>query len=167
MLNLHLLEKMQIAAGFIPVNMATAANDGDYVSLKNYGRCAIILFKGAGTAGEDPVLTLQQAKDVAGTGMKNLIFDRIDSKQGSDLFAIGTFTKITNSDHDYTHTDAAENQAIWVIDVKAEDLDIANGFDCLRATVADVGTGAQLGALMYILHEPRHATAPLPSAIAN
>jgi hypothetical protein len=54
-----------------------------------------------------------------------------------------------------------------VIDVAAEDLDIANGFDCLKAAVADVGGNAQLGTLLYLLHDPRFATAPLPSAIAN
>lgn len=166
-MNLHLLEKIQIAAGFVPVDLSGGANNGDWVSLKNYGRCAIVLFKAAGTAGDDPTLTLQQATDVAGAGAKNLTFERIDVKQGGDLFAIGTFATIANADHDYTEATSAEAQAIWVIDVKATDLDIAGGFDCIRATVGDVGANAQLGALLYLLHDPRFSSNPLPSAIAN
>jgi hypothetical protein len=85
-------------------------------------------------------------------------------KQGT-LTAIGTFTKIVNADHDYTEATSAEAQAIWVSDVPADSLDINNGFTCLKAAVADVGTNAQLGALLYLLHDPRHVAAPLPSAI--
>jgi hypothetical protein len=165
-MSLHILEKLQIVGGFVPVDLQTAANTGDYVSFKNYGRCAVVFFKAAGTAGDDPTITLTQAQDVAGTGVKNLTFDRIDVKQGT-LTAIGQFTQLANTDHDYTEATSAEAQALWVIDVKAEDLDIANGFDCLKAAVGDVGGNAQLGSLLYLLHEPRFASVPLPSAIAN
>ena len=165
-MNQHLLEKLQIASGFVPVDLAGGANDGAWVSLKNYGRCAIVLFKAAGVAGEDPVLSLEQATDVTGTGAKALDFARIDVKQGT-LSSIGEFAKVANAGADYTDDAAAEAQAIWAIDVLAEDLDIDDGFDCLRASVADVGVGAQLGALLYLLHEPRYASDPLPSAIVD
>ena len=127
-MSLHFLEKCQIVSGFVPVNLATAVNTGDYVSLKNYGRCAVVFFAAAGTAGDDPTITLTQAQDVSGTGVI---------------------------------------QKIWVIDAQAEDLDIANGFDCLKAEVSDAGANSQIGGLLYILHEPRFASDPLPSAIAN
>ena len=165
-MNQHLLEKLQVASGFVPVDLASGANDGAWVSLKNYGRCAIVLFKAAGTAGENPVLTLEQATDVTGTGAKALDFERIDVKQGT-LSAIGAFTKLSNSGNSYTEPASAEAEAIWVVDVLAEDLDIDNGFDCLRASVADVGIAAQLGALLYLLHEPKYASDPLPSAIVD
>lgn len=165
-MSLHILEKLQIVGGFVPVDMSAAANTGDYVSLKNFGRCAIVFFKAAGTAGDDPTLTLTQAQDVSGTNVKNLTFTRIDAKQGT-LTGIGQFTKITNADHDYTEATSAEAQALWVIDIAAEDLDFAGGFDCLKAAVADVGSNAQLGSLLYLLHEPRFITDPLPSAIAD
>src|SRR3954468_13033182 len=163
-MTLHILEKLQIVAGFVPVDMSVAANTGDYVSLADYGRCAIVLFKAAGTAGDDPTLILTQAKDVGGTGVKALNFDRIDVKQGT-LTAIGTFTKVTNTDNDYTEATSAEAQAIWVIDVPADSLDVANNFTCLKAAVGDIGSNAQIGALLYLLHDPRHAASPFPSAI--
>ncbi len=165
-MNQHFLEKAQIVAGFLPLALTTA-RAGDYVSLKNYGRCAIIFFKGIGTAGDDPTITLTQAKDVSGTAVKELVFNRIDVKQGADLAAVGQFTTIANADGDYTDATSAEAAALWVIDVKAEDLDIDNGFDCLKIAVSDVGTNAQLGAALYILHDPRYSDNPLPSAIVD
>lgn len=165
-MNQHLLEKIQVASGFVPVDLAGGVAAGDWVSLKNYRRCAIVLFKAAGAAGEDPVLSLEQATDVTGADAKALTFDRVDVKQGT-LNAIGEFTTLANADADHTDAASGEAQAIWVVDVLAEDLDIENGFDCLRASVADVGVTAQLGALLYLLHEPRYASVPLPSAIVD
>jgi hypothetical protein len=167
-MNQHFLEKNQVAAGFVPLALTTART-GDYVSMKNYGRCAIVFFKAAGTAGDDPTITLTQAKDVGGTdGTTALNFTRIDVKQGADLAAVGAFTTVTQAAaNTYTDLTSAEAQAIWVIDVKAEDLDVANGFDCIKAAISDVGTNAQLGTLMYFLHEPRFASATLPSAIID
>ena len=122
----------------------------------------------AGTAGDDPTITLVQAQDVAATGEKPLNFTRIDTKQGADLTAVGTFTTVIQAAaNTYTDATSAEVQAIWVIDIKSEDLDVDNGFDCIKASVSDVGTNAQLGCLLYIGHDPRLVAAPLASAIAN
>lgn len=164
--NSLLVERANIISGFVPIDLQAGANDGDWVSLKNYERLAIVFFKAAGTAGDDPTLTVQQASDVSGTGAKALNFTRIDVKQGADLFAIGTFTTVTQTAaNTYTEATSAEAQAIWVVDIKAEDLDVDNGFDCVRATVADVGSNAQLGCLLYIAYGARYSGAP--SAIAN
>lgn len=166
-MNQHFLEKNQIAAGFVPVSMATAPTE-DWVSMKDYGRMAIVFFKAAGTAGDDPTLTLEQATAVAGTSAKALNFTRIDVKQGADLFAVGEFTTIIQAAaNTYTDDTSAEEQAIWVLDVKAEDLDVVGGFDCIRASISDIGTNAQLGCLLYLGHEPRYAKDPLPSMITD
>jgi hypothetical protein len=171
-MNRHFLEKVQVVPGFMPVAMNT--NPGptsDWVCLKNYGRCAIVFVGSIGTNGQDPTLTLLQAVNVSGGSSKALNFNRVDTKQGvagGDLLAVGTFTTLTPAaGNTYTHADAAENQKVWVIDIKAEDLDADNGFDCLQASIGDVGTNAQLGTLFYFLHEPRYSAVPLPSAIVN
>jgi hypothetical protein len=165
---MRLVDRTQIVNGFKPVNLATASNPGDYVSLKDYRHCTIIFHKGIGTASEDPTITLDQATAVAGTGTKALLFTEIWTKQGADLLAIGTFTKTTQTAAaTYTEATSAEAQAIWVIEVEADQLDVSGGFDCLRATVSDVGTDAQLGSMLYILSDPRHLTATMPSAIVD
>lgn len=167
-LNNLLVEEAQIVAAIIPVDSQSGANNGDYVSLKNYERCSIIVYKAAGTAGDDPVLTVTQAQDVSGTGAKALTFTRIDAKVGTQT-GIGTFTKVTQTAaNTYTDASSAEAQALWVIEFKAEDLDVNNNFDCLRIAVPDTGSaGAQLLCALYVLRGAKYGTDPLPSAIAD
>lgn len=176
-MNQHFLEKVQIAQGFIPVAMNSGANTGKVVSLKNYHRCAIVFVKAVGTAGQDPTITLLQGTDIAFGTNKALNITEVRKKQSAtDVSAVGTFTKSTSdspasndtfSTNTWTNSDLAEQAAIVVIDVKAEDLDIDNGYDCIRASIADVGTNAQLGALYYFLHDPRYGAEALPSAIVD
>jgi hypothetical protein len=164
---MRLVESTQIVSGFLPVDLQTAANSGDYVSLKDYNHLTVIFFKAVGTAGDDPVLALQQATAVAGTAAKDLTFTTIYKKQGT-LTAVGTFTKVTQAAAaSYTDATSAEVAAIWVIEIDAQDLDVENNFDCVAANVADVGGNAQLGCLLYILSEPRYAQAIPPSAIVD
>lgn len=164
--NALFVEQAQIVAGFVPVNLATAANAGDWVSMKGFSRCTVVFFAAAGTAGDDPTLTIEQATAVAGTGNKALNFTRLDVKQGADLAAIGAFTAVTQSAaNTYTEATSAEAQKIWVVDIKADDLDADNGFDCIQASISDVGSNAQLGCLLYILWGARYM--PPGSAIAD
>jgi len=165
-----LVENSQIVSGFVPIDLQTGANDGDWISLKNYNHIALILFKAVGTAGDDPTLTIEQATDVAGAGAKALDFVHIYTKQAALLTSVGQFTKVTQAAaNTYTDLTSAELQAIWVIEFNGIDLDVANGFDCLRGRVADIGGNAQLGAMLYVLSEARHGVdAPgMPSAIVD
>lgn len=163
------VEKHQIVAGFLPVDMQTGANSGDYVSLKGWGKCTVVFYKDAGTAGDDPTLNFQQATAVDGSGAKDLTkVATIHTKQGADLFTVGQYTKVTQTPAtSYTDATSAEVEAIWVVDINAEDLDVDNGFDCLAVDVADVGANAQLGCVLYILSDPRYPQAIVDSAIAD
>lgn len=164
----RLVENGQLAIGFVPVNIATEANNGDYVSLKLYHHVAIVMIKAAGASGEDPTLTIQQATSVAGGSVKALDFTDIYVKQGASLQAIGTFTKTTQAAaNTYTSATAGEAQAIWVVEFDTDELDVDNSFDCIRATVADVGDTEQLATILYILTEPRYAQTTPASAIVD
>jgi hypothetical protein len=165
-INKLFLEEVQIASGFVPINLATGANAGDWINMKEYAGCAVVFFKAAGTAGDDPTVTLLQALTNGGSS-KALDFTTVFKKQGAALNAIGTFTEVTQAlGNTFTHADLAEEQAIIVIDIKADMLDIANGYDWFQASVGDVGTNAQLGCMLYLPYGPRHAAKPLPTAIA-
>lgn len=165
--NALFVEQVQIVSAIVPVDLQTAANNGDWVSLKKYGRCTIVFFKAAGTAGDDPVLTVRQATAVDGSDAKELNFTRVDYKRGT-LTAVGEFSTATQAAaNTYTDTASAEAQGIFVIDIKAEDLDQANGFDCVQFQIPDVGTNAQIGCALYLLWQPRYGMDPLPSAIAD
>ena len=163
-MNQHFCEKFEIIAGFAPVDMsASSGPTSDVVSMKHFGRCAAVLFAGVGTNGQDTTVTAKQSALVGGTPA-NLTFTRIDIKQAVDIDNAPTFTPVANTDHDYVNTDSGESQYIWVVDVKAEDLD--EGKDSFALTVNDHGA-AKLGGLLYFLHEPRYGKATLPGAIAD
>lgn len=158
--NLAILEQIQIASGFLPFDIGTART-GDAVSLKNYRRLLVVFFKGAGTAGDDPTITLLQGTDVAFATNKALNFTTVYKKQGADLEAVGQWTKVTQAaGNTYTDATSAEVSAIWAVEIKAEDLDIANNYDCVRASVGDVGANAQLGCVLYLLADPVQMMAP-------
>lgn len=165
-MNQHFLEKNQIVSAIVPVNLATGANNGDWVNMKDYGRCAIIFHAGAGAAGQDPTITVLQAQSDGGSS-KALNFTRVDRKQGTALTAQGQFTTTNPADgNTYTNDTLAELQKLVVIDISIEDFDVANGYGWLQASIADVGSTSQVGAMLYILHEPRYSSGALPSAIA-
>jgi hypothetical protein len=178
--NQHILEKGTFVSGIVPVALNTNPGSvSDYISMKGYARCTIIFFKNAGTAGDDPTITVSQAKTVAGGSAKALGFTRVDKKQvATNQLSTGTFTTSTSSsaasndtfnttNGTWTNSDLAEQTALVIIDISVDQMDIDGGFDCLTATVGDVGTNAQIGCLLYFLHEPRYSQATAPSAIAD
>jgi hypothetical protein len=156
------LEHNQLVEGWPIVDLQTGANTGDWVSLKNYHHVAIVFISAVGTAGDDPTLTVLQASDVAGTGSKALTFTTIYRKQAAtSLASTGTWTATTQSAaNTYTNDTSAEQDLIWVVEFDSDQLDVDNGFNCVSATVADIGTHAQLGYLLYILSEPRYPASP-------
>jgi hypothetical protein len=158
----RLLERLQLVEGFPAVDLSSGAHSGDYVSLKNYSRMVVLFTSGIGTNGDDPTLTIEQAQDVGGTGHKALNFTRLYKKQATtNLTATGQWTEVTQAAaNTYTNTDAAEQSALWAVEFSADELDVANNFTCVRATVADVGTNAQPGYLLYLLGDPRFPAGP-------
>lgn len=168
--NMSLLEQAQIVSGFAP-QAITSARTGDVVSLKNYRRCLVLFHKGIGSAGEDPTITLLQGTDVAFGTNKALDFTTVYVKQDpTSLGDVAQWTKVTQAaTNTYTDATAGEQAAIWAIDIRAEDLDIANDYDCIRASIGDVGSVSQVGALEYILYDPIQMTKPesMPGAIAD
>jgi len=151
------LVPMQIAQGFLPVDMSLGANDGDWVNLASgYPHCLVTLFKDPGTVAEDPTLTLEQATSAAGAGAKALNFTRIYSKQGAtDLLAVADFTEIIQAAAaTYTHGTSGEDAAIWCVPINLDMLDRAGGFKFIRGRVADTGaTAGCMGSLLYIFDE--------------
>jgi len=162
-----LVENIQIVSAFDPVNLASGANAGDWVSLENYRGVACLLRKNAATAGDDPTITIEQATDASGTGAKAVNFTRVDTKEDADITTVGTFTTVTQAaGNTYTHAAYAEVEAITVIDITEDLMDAAGGFTFVRMSVDDPGTNAQIADGLYLLHGPRYQSNPLPSAIA-
>lgn len=157
---------LDLVMAFRPIDMQDAAGEhvtGDWVSMKNCERIICVLMGGVGTAGQDPVMTFDQAKTNAGGSSKTLaVVDTVYRKQAAtDLLSTGVWAKTTQTAAaTYSHTDAAEQVKIHAVEIRAEDLDVDNGFSFLRMTVPDVGGAAQLGAGLYILVGLAHPNAP-------
>lgn len=156
---------IDIVVGFRPVDLQTGANTGDWISLKNASGVLVLFHSTIGTAGDDPTLNINQATSTAGAGSKDLSIpttNRTYKKQAAtDLTGTGTWSDADTdiSSGNWTNTDSAEQEALVAVWIDASDLDVDNGFDCINATVADVGGNAQLGACYYILI-PTYPNAP-------
>lgn len=163
-------EAHQVVSVFPPQDVNGAAQTGDVVSLKNYHRCAVIIFfdSGSATTG-DLTVTIEQMTDVSNSLSDNkaLNFTRIDTKQGTALTSIGTFTTNTQTAaNTYTSATSGESQGIWIIDIRAEDLDADNGFDCIRVSLGATSS-AKVAVGLYIPYGPKFGVDPLPSAIID
>ena len=160
----NLLHMLNIEAAFVPVDMQTAANNGDWVNLSLYDKCLCVLFKAAGTAGDNPIFTLKQASDAAGTGAKALNFTAAYQKIATDVTTVAQFTRATQAAAStYTPTSAA-TQAIIAVEVRASDLDMANGFQFVQLSIPDTGVNAQLGCGFYVLFGSRYQQQIMPDA---
>lgn len=178
MFNTRLMENINIVSAFAPGTDINSDATGDFVSLKNYDGCLVVLHKAAGTAGDDPSIKLVQATAVAGTSPKALTFNHIYHKIGATaLTAIGTFTRVDlttpTDDLDLVSVNSVDlltdvGESIIVVDVKASDLDVTNGYDCLNLFIdgGDVGN-ATLSAAYYILYGCRYPDKTPPSAIID
>ena len=155
---MRLVEECQKVGGISPIDLNDGANAGDWVSMKNYNHCTIILYCAVGTAGSDPVITLDQATAVDGTDTKALNVTEIYHKVSTLLTTTSVFTRVTQTAADGYDSDpiaGGETENIIVIEVDRDQLDTDNDFDCLQADVAQMGA-AKHGCVLYILSEPRY-----------
>lgn len=124
---------------------------GDYVSLKNYAGVTIIIMLDVTSGTDTGAVTLTQATEVAGSTTKALGFSyqwqNLDTESADAL----TKTAVTS---DTFNAGGVTKSCLYVIEVKAEDLDQANGYDCLRVNLATVTNGNS--AILYLLHTPRY-----------
>ena len=131
--NGKLIEQLGVEVAAVPVNTTGAAVVGDYYSLKLYNHITFIIVQGA-WAGGTPAVTLHQATNVAAAGEKALAFTEYFSQTG--LTGTGyAHTAVVSSTFNLT----AVANIITVIEVEASDLDINNGFDCVRLGIASPG----------------------------
>jgi hypothetical protein len=155
-----LAEEVQVVPAFNPVNLATAANTGDWISMKFFRHLTILYMQGPGTAAEPATITVSQATAVAGTGSKGLatIASYYIKKAVTDLTGTGAFTKVTQTAASTVVLGVGaegDKATLVLIEINAEDLDVEGGFDCVQASVGDVGTGPTIGCLFYLLSDAR------------
>lgn len=150
---MRLIDKAKIVVGCPPAALATTAGDGDYVSMKGYDRLTMILSVDNATTVTGGAVTLLQAQDVSATGAKELAFSTVYAN--IDVGAGEALTETAVTSNTFTTTTVDNKNSLYVIEIKASDLDVDNGFDCVRIDVASMASA--VGSVIYILHPQRYS----------
>ena len=138
-----------------PVDINAAGLDGDYVSLKNWEKCVIIIQ--GGVVGAASTITVNKATTVAAAGATAMTFDywRDTDVSSSDALTQGTATAALS-----TGTNNGQNT---VIEIRAEDL---GDYDCISLQMSDPGVSSFWSAV-YVLQGGRYQNDVPPSAIID
>jgi|SRR5687768_676616 len=150
----RLIDNAKTVMGCAPAALATTAGDGDYVSMKNFAKARITIAVLNGTTVTGGAVTLKQASAVAGTGEKALSFDKMFAN--TDCAAGDTMTETAVTSDTFTTSTTNSKQLLYVIEVDASDLDVANGFDCVRVDVASMANA--VGTVIYDLYGARYSS---------
>lgn len=160
---IQMVDKAKFVMGCAPAALTSTAGDGDYVSLKNFARLTITLLVLNASTVTGGTITLKQASAVAGTGEKALAFTKMYAN--IDCAASDTLVETAVVSNTFTTDTTNSKILMYVMEVDAADLDIANGFDCVR--IDSTGMANAVGAVLYQLHPARFAPALAVSAITD
>lgn len=143
-----------LGSAFSPVDFNTSdAATGHRIHMRNAETVAMVLFKGAGTAGADPVVTVQEHNAAAsGTSQNLAVITEFYKKEeavldGDEVWVSTTQAAAATANMGLT---SAEQEGIYVIEVEAASL--SAGFEWVSFNIAATVANSQLVAGLYILH---------------
>jgi hypothetical protein len=143
------------AAGLL---LTSTLGDTLYVSLKNHRKIQIVILIADGTTVTGSTITLKQATAVAGTSEKALAFTRMLAN--TDYAASKTMVETAVTSNTFTTQTTNSKDSLYIIEVDAEDLDVANGFDCIRVDCTGHAATASRGCVvLYNLFGARYSGA--------
>ena len=156
--NARLDERVYTVVAAAGLLLTSTLGDTTYVSMKGYQRCQIIISIADGTTVTGSTITLKQATAVAGTGEKALAFTRMLAN--TDYGASKTMVETAVTSNTFTTQTTNSKDSLYIIDVDASDLDVANGFDCLRVDGTGHAATASRGVVvLYNLYGARYSGA--------
>jgi hypothetical protein len=161
-MKLSLSEMTKIVEAICP-DAAEDGKEGDWVSLKNTG-VAFVIAHISQLSGAQVTLTIKQATDVAGTGVKN-ITNAVPIWANEDCAASDTLVRQPDAVN-FTTKGTYPKCKIVVFQVDPETLDVANDFDCLEVVSGGGDSGTIVGAIYY-LADYRYQQATPPTAIID
>jgi hypothetical protein len=164
-LNGRLDEQVTPVLAAIGLALTSTLGDCVYVSLKNFRKCQVIIGIADGTTITGATITLKQATAVAGTSEKALAFTRMLANV--DHAAARTMVETAVTSSTFTTQTTNSKDSFYVIDVDAEMLDIAGGFDCFRVDCTGHAATAMRGSfVLYNLWGARYSVSPLSASTA-
>jgi hypothetical protein len=156
-INGYLNEQAAIITGLAPITPSTSTPD--YVSMKGFSKLTIVILADNATTVTGSAITVKQATDVANSASdeKAVAFTKV--WQNIDTGAGAALTETAVVSNTFTTTTVDAKNSIYVIEIDENDLDVAGGFDCVRAGTANA-TSAVLSVL-YILWPAKYAGAAI------
>jgi hypothetical protein len=159
--NALLSEITKPVVGLAPIVPSTSTPA--FVSMKLYPRCTVIILAHNGATVTGSAIALKQATAIAGTGVKALNFALM--YRNIDAGASDALVETAVVSNTFTTDNTNAKDSMYVIEVKQDDLDVANGFDCIRADTGNA-VNATLSVL-YVLWPAKYGKATPPSAVVN
>lgn len=140
-----------VGVGIVPVDLATAANTGKRVHMRNYETLAVVGYLNNGTAAEAPTFVFQEhTAATAGTSADLDVVTEYYTKTEAALDGDEQWVEVTQAAGDITNADWDDaNQVLFVAEIEASSL--SAGYEWISVNVADTGT-AHVGAVLYIMH---------------
>lgn len=144
--------RFDIASAFTPVDFNTSdAATGHRVHMRNYESICCVLFKGAGTAGADPVITVQEHNAAtAGTSQTLAVIDEYYYKAETVLDGDEAWTRATQAAAGTASVDTwAEVELLAAVEIEAPSM--SAGFEWISFNIAATVANAQLVSGLYIM----------------
>jgi hypothetical protein len=147
--------QLQAAADLL---LTTTVGDTLYVSMKNFRKLQIIIDIANGTTVTGSTITLKQATARAGTSEKALAFTRMLAN--IDVAAAATMVETAVVANTFVTDTTNSKNLRYIIDVDADSLDVAGGFDCVRLDGTGHAATASRGVCVtYVLYGARYVGA--------
>jgi hypothetical protein len=144
-----------VAKVISPVDLASGAQTGTRVHLKDCSGVAFIYVAGAGTAGEDVDLDVQEHSAASGGTSRDLdVVTRWFSKREATLDNDEVWVKHTQTAASEVDLgdDEGENEVIAVIEVSTKSL--SDGYEWVSVNTTDAGaTAGKLGCVIAITYD--------------
>lgn len=142
-----------IGSAFTPVDFNTSdAATGHRVHMRNYQNIAFVIYKGAGTAGADPVITVQEHTAAsAGTSTDLAVITEFYKKTETTLDGDETWARVSQAAAATANLGltTAEEETIGVFQFTADQL--SAGYEWISCNIAATVANAQLVSGLYIL----------------
>ena len=165
-LNARLDEQITTYVAAQGLLLTSTLGDTDYVSLKGFDRIQILIGIADGTTITKTDVTLQQATTVAGGSEKPLGFTRMLAN--TDYAAGKVMTETAVTANTFSTPTVNSKQLLYIIEVKASDLDVNGGFDCIRVDCTGHAATASQGCfVIYNLFGKRYSDTTQTQAIAD
>lgn len=154
-LNARMDEQMVSVVAAAGLLLTSTLGDTTYISMKGYRRLQIQIAIADGTTVTGSTITLKQATSIAGANEKALAFSRMLANVDYATSKVMTETAVVSNT--FTTQTTNSKDSFYIIDVDADDLDAANGYDCVRLDGTGHAATASRGVVVtYNLYGARY-----------